>query len=217
MGHLRQLHLVAAAALVLAAAAVAAAQAPPPPIRGFVVDVRGTLPFFPSNQQLADSRGLTLAELPGVGKGLDAGAHLYLKRWKSVTIGIGGQATFGRSTASGEADGQTIGRPVTERFTSIAPQISFNFGTGNGWSYVSGGIGTSTWSVIADGEKAVPADSQHLKTINYGGGARWFLGKHVAFHVDLRFYAVDPGAPDGPRPGGPRSTFLTLGSGVSIR
>jgi hypothetical protein len=25
--------------------------------------------------------------------------------------------------------------------TTITPQLSFNFGTGNGWSYISGGLG----------------------------------------------------------------------------
>ena len=46
---------------------------------------------------------------------------------------------------TGLTDEDVIGRPVTERFTHLAPELSFNFGTGNGWSYLSGGIGRSTW------------------------------------------------------------------------
>ena len=48
-----------------------AAQDPPPRIGPFVVDVHGTMPRFPADdQQLADSRGLELSELPGAGLGL---------------------------------------------------------------------------------------------------------------------------------------------------
>ena len=35
--------------------------------------------------------------------------------------------------------------------------------------------------------------SARLKTINYGGGARWFAKAHVAFSFDVRFYAINPG------------------------
>jgi len=74
---------------------------------------------------------------------------VYLLKWRAVTFGIGGELTFGRahstpSTAAGQATGL---QPVRERFVSAAPQLSFNFGTGHGWSYLSGGMGTSVWSI----------------------------------------------------------------------
>src|SRR5881628_1176464 len=53
--------------------------------------VRGTMARFGNAQQLADSRGLTIAELPGAGFGVDAGAHVYVFKWKPITFGIGGQ------------------------------------------------------------------------------------------------------------------------------
>ena len=37
------------------------------------------------------------------------------------------------------------------------------------------------------------ADEEPLKTINYGGGARWFTKTHLAFSFDVRFYAINPG------------------------
>src|SRR5687767_11225487 len=117
----------------------AMAQDPPPPIGFVVLDGRGSFPLFIADQQLADSRGLVLGELPGSGLGVDGGAHVYLFTWKAVTVGVGGQATFGRSHAS-PSELSSL-RPVTERFTSVTPQLSLNFGNGNGWSYLSGGLG----------------------------------------------------------------------------
>jgi len=108
---------------------------------------------------------------------------------------------------------------VTERFTSIAPQLSFNFGTGDGWSYLSGGISTSRWSVVPDGAASLPADDEALKTINYGGGARWFAKPHLAFSFDVRFYAINPGTSNGSPSGAgsPRTTMAIVGAGISVK
>ena len=61
-----------------------------------------------------------------------------------------------------------------------------------------------------------------MKTINYGGGARWFIKSHVAFSFDVRFYAINPGVvlarPNGTlREGSPRTTLTAIGAGVSIK
>ena len=200
------------------AATAAAAQDPPPKIGPFVADVHFTVPRFPSDPQLADSRGLALRELPGVGIGLHGGAHVYPIRWKAVTFGLGVDVTVARAHASEKLIAvDQLGRAATERFTHIAPELSFNFGTGDGWSYISGGIGTSTWSIVPDGTAASPANSERLKTINYGGGARWFAKRHLAFSLDVRFYAIDPGTPDPGRFGGPRTTLLVIGGGISVK
>ena len=53
---------------------------------------------------------------------------------------------------------RTGSQAITERFTSIAPQLSFNFGGKRGWSYLSGGIGPSTWSVVPDGSAPLAVD-----------------------------------------------------------
>ena len=204
--------------LLLSGARPAAAQDPPPRIGPFVVDIHGTVPRFPSDPQLAESRGLLLAELPGTGFGLHAGAHVYLLSWKAVTFGIG--ADFARARAhqgAPQISEDATGRAVTETFTTFAPQVSFNFGDGDGWSYFSGGIGPAKWSLVPDGEPPTEADTAALTTINYGGGARWFIKRHLAFSFDVRFYAIDPSPPVGDRPGGPRTTLLIIGAGVSLK
>jgi len=203
-----------AMAVALGIASSAAAQQRPSRIGPFVVDLRATIPTFPSDVQLATSRGVGSSDLPGAGLGIDIGAHLYLVRWHAITFGIGGEFMTARARSTPSAAG---GQAITERYTSIAPQLSFNFGSAKGWSYLSGGIGPSVWSIVPDGSQPLPADEERLKTINYGGGARWFSKKHVAFTFDVRFYAINPGTPTFGFPGGPRTTLLVIGAGVSVR
>lgn len=204
--------------VLLAVCPRAAAQQTSPRIGPFVVDLRGTFPSFPDTVQLAESRGLNASDLPGLGIGGDIGAHVYVFRWRAVTFGIGGELMAARARSSlTVAGGQASGQAVTERFTSIAPQLSFNFGSAKGWSYLSGGIGPSTWSIVPAGARPLPADEERLKTINYGGGARWFAKRHLAFTFDVRFYAINPGTPQLGFPASPRTTLLVMGAGVSVR
>jgi hypothetical protein len=194
------------------------AQEPPRPIGPFVLDVRGTRPKFPSSDGLALSRGLSTSELPGSGFGIDLGAHVYPLKWKAVTFGLGGQFTVGRSHGSGQQQsGAVVTRAVTERFTTISPELSFNFGSGSGWSYLSGGVGPATWSLVADGAQALPSDNERLTAYNYGGGARWFAKRHLAFTFDVRFYDVYPGSSFFGYPGSPRIKMLVLGAGISVK
>ena len=204
---------------VLAYAAPAAAQDPPPRIGPFVLARHGTMPRFPGDDvQLAASRGLLVQELPGRGLGLQGGAHVYLLHWKAVTVGVGGELALARAHRSRpELASGVFGRAVTERLTHAAPQLSLNFGDGDGWSYLSGGIGLSTWSVVPDGDAAQAPDVERLQTINYGGGARWFIKRHLAFSFDVRFYAIEPTTPLPGRPTGPRTTLLSMGAGLSIK
>jgi hypothetical protein len=56
------------------------------------------------------------------------------------------------------------------------------------------------------------------KTLNYGGGARWFTTEHMAFSVDFRWYSV---AEQLPTTTGvifqPRTTLLVLSGGISFK
>lgn len=206
---------IAIATLTLAAPPVRA-QDPPPKIGPFVIDLHGTLPRFPDDPLLAASRVMSLAELPGSGLGVQVAAHVYPLRWKAVTFGIGGEFTAGRARQTPLEGVQGV-RPSEERFISVAPQLSFNFGTGNGWSYISGGLGQSTWAIVPEGQEGFPPDSERLKTINYGGGARWFMKSHLAFSFDVRIYAINPGTPYGGFPGSPRTALMIIGAGVSVK
>jgi outer membrane protein with beta-barrel domain len=209
----------AAALLVVCAARPAAAQDPPPRIGPFALDLHLTLPTFPTeDQQLAASRDMLVQELPGTGLGIQASAHVYVLKIKVVTIGLG--AEFAASRARQTQADTTVPRlrPSEERFSTFAPQLSLNFGNGHGWSYLSGGVGVANWALVPEGNEASAADSEALETINYGGGARWFAKKHLAFSFDVRFYAISPGSPNiGARFGSPRTTLMIIGAGISLK
>src|SRR5262245_23484391 len=122
--------VLCALAAVPLASVRASAQTPKPPIGRFVIDLRATFPQFGSDLQLADSRGLRASQLPGSGLGVDADAHVYVFRWKAITFGLGAQVTFAQSHSSeSTSDDQppVALRGVTERFSAVSPQISFNF------------------------------------------------------------------------------------------
>lgn len=206
------------AAIVCAQAVPALAQEPPPPIPRIVFDVRGSVPKFTTEPQLAESRGLVVTQLPHRGLGADVGLHVYLFKWKAMTLGLGGQLTLTRGVSSplGAASQPTVAG-VTERFQSITPQLSFNFGDGDGWSYISGGIGPSQRTLVPDGSDLALSDEERLRSVNYGGGARWFIKSHVAFTLDVRLHQIDPGTPVLGFAGSPRSTLLVIGAGVSFK
>jgi|RhiMetdeSRZDD1v2_1073273.scaffolds.fasta_scaffold30755_2 hypothetical protein len=203
--------------LVLVWAAPVCAQDPPPRIPIFVVDVQGNVPRFPQDPLLADSRGLTVTDLPGSGLGGQLGAHVHLFKFKAITVGVGGQATLTRAKRTPPAEARNL-KAVTEKFRSLGAQLSLNFGAGTGWSYLSGGIGRSNWSIVPEGREPLEGDGESLKTINYGGGARWFAKSHLAFSFDVRLYAINPGVSSLPgKDGSPRTTFMVIGAGVSLK
>jgi hypothetical protein len=199
------------------AASRAQAQDPPPRIGPFVVDVHASIPSFPSDsQELADSRSVNLGSLPGRGWGAQLGAHYYFLRWKALTVGVGGEFMVARATST-PAEGSTGLVPMVERVVTASPQLSFNFGTGHGWSYLSGGIGRSVWALHETGLEPSAADVEPLGTVNYGGGARWFIKNHLAFSLDARFYQIQPGTPIPPQPGSPQQHLFIISAGVSLK
>ena len=220
---MRRAALVLAAVFAVLAGRAVYAQGPPPPLPRVVLDLQGFLPVFPNDAtQLADSRpadstrSLLVTELPGAGLGGRAGAHVYLFKYKAITLGVGGDVAFGRSSST-PAEGSTGLRPVDERLITGDGQVSLNFGTGHGWSYVSGGAGRSRWSLHPSGGAETSADLESLPTMNYGGGARWFIRKHLAFSLDGRIYEIQPGTATAGRPGSPRTRLFTVGAGISLK
>jgi hypothetical protein len=136
-----------------------------------------------------------------------------------VTLGVGAELAIGRSHAVPDAVAGQTAAPgaVTETFTSVSPSASLNFGNGNGWSYLIFGIGQSVWSIVPDAARPLPIDEERRKTLNYGGGARWFIRKHLAFSLDVRLYQIAAGVPQSGLPGPPRTQLLVVGAGISIK
>ena len=218
---MRRLAIAYVAAVVLVRGAAVYGQDPPPPLPHIVVDLHGVVPVFPNDStDLAKSRPvlgrtdaptLSVSELPGAGFGGRAGAHVYLFKYKAITLGVGGEVMIGKSSST-PAEGSTGLVPVDERLRVFSSQVSFNFGSGHGWSYVSGGIGRSQWSIRPAGQAETSADTESLPTTNYGGGARWFAKKHLAFSLDIRIYEIQPGST-----GSPRTRLFTVGAGISLK
>ena len=185
------------------------------PIGRFVVDVRGSITPFGHNPEFAAPRGFDDSVTPGLGLGFEAGGHVYLYRWRVITFGLGGSvhASLGDRGASDldvDADGPTL----RQQLVAVSPQLSFNFGGRDGWSYISGGLGNSRLSLFALGTDNT---QRQTRTLNYGGGARWFTSDHVAFSLDLRFYALTPLKQTGTEPGSPRMTVMVFSIGASFR
>ncbi|MEO5818883.1 MAG: hypothetical protein ABIT71_00135 [Vicinamibacteraceae bacterium] len=161
--------------------------APPGP---FALDVRIAMPSFNTGSALADPLSLRTSQLPGRGWGLEFGATVYPVRRKRFALGLGASLvrTSG-SKAPDPEDATAATDPTIEtRFTALVPQVSLNFGSSRGWSYIGGGYAFMR-RATGDVEADVP-DGPRLMGIHYGGGARWYMARHVAFSFDLRFYRI---------------------------
>jgi hypothetical protein len=200
---------------------LATAQEVPPeklPIGRYVLDARVDFPKFKQDAGTATAIGATVLNLPTRAFGFVVGAHWYPVRLGIVTFGLGGEivrASRGRTQNTG-TEAVPVNVTVNGRFSAISPQVSFNFGARDGWSYISGGIGSSTFTAERQ-DRPLPDPESGSKTINYGGGARWFAKKHVAVSMDLRFYAINPQLATPQRPGFPRMTLMAFSAGVAIR
>lgn len=218
------------AALVLGALmacpAAAAAQDPAPPvpffdapIGPFVVDARVALARFKALPAVAGTVGADVADLPTRGLGLVVGGHFYPLRHRTWALGVGGELLLrarGSRTVPAQAEEGPEGPTIVTRMNAVSPQVSLNFGRRRGYSYISGGLGWASFTTELD-ESPVGEAQTRPRTINYGGGARWFTKKHLAFSLDLRFYAIRPQEGTTERPGFPRMTVMVFSAGISGR
>lgn len=199
--------------LVCTTGASAQLAEPPGP---FVIDARGAFSGVGRSEELASPRGLASAELPKTVLGLDIGAHVYPLRRK-VTVGVGASLLMmGGTQTPGEPDG-TAGAPLTPgqfHLRGIVPQVSLNFGSSRGWSYLGAGLGFS--QLKAGRAESDIAYSPRLLTLNIGGGARWFVSEHVAFTLDGRYYRISARALEGGYVGNPLVTMFVLSAGVGF-
>jgi hypothetical protein len=215
--------------------ALAQLAAPDPP-GPYVIDVRGATTAIPEDPSFFPPVPAGTI-IPSRGYGIDVGAHVYLMRLGAGRLGIGANLLRLRGTASPPAPsaGSTSTTPtpatrpdVHATLTTIAPQLSINFGSAEGWSYVSAGLGrahvttrASAFRGSGSGTALTPersADSGSRSSINVGGGARWFAKARLAFSFDIRVHLVSAGiAEEGTSPATPRTTLLIAAAGVSVR
>jgi len=204
------------------AAPVSAQQQQKEPIPRFAVDVRGIFARHKVEPDIAKGLEVENANLPVRSFGLAGGAYFYPLRTGKVTFGLGGGVILAHGSHSLDlldADGVTKTKsPTVERhFTSFAPEVSLNFGHRHGWSYISGGM-FGRAKLYADRPDRPATNVPWQKTLNYGGGARWFTSEHLAFSVDFRWYSMDERLPNSTglvyQPG---TTLLVLSGGLAFK
>lgn len=198
---------------------------PKEPIGRVVIDLRGTSAGLPATE------GWTPLVPPGTivpsrGLGFEVGGHVYLLRFRGGALGVGGTWLHGRGTSSppepatGSGSAAPPGIEVSTRMTSLAPQLSLNFGHALGFSYVSAGLGRTrveSEALVGSGRASfVPRESGWVKTLNFGGGARWFLTDRVGVGFDLRWHKLSLVAPSLTHPGAPRATLIVAGAGITL-
>jgi hypothetical protein len=181
----------------------------------FVFDARGAMAMLKQSAATAASFGVPPESLPGRGFGLVGGVHVYPFRRGHFAFGVGSELLLTRASKQEKDDtGMPVGTAIQRRLQSFSGQVSFNFGHRNGWSYLSGGIGPVNFDTYLAGDMP---DGLRPSTLNYGAGARWFNTDHLAFSVDMRFYATSPATPTlvvGERA---RQTVLVLSVGIAIK
>lgn len=187
------------------------------PIGRYVADARITLARFKEDPGIAAALGVQPENLPTRGLGIVVGAHLYPLRGKRVALGVGAEylAARDRRSLPTAEDAEEEGPTVETHFSSFAPQLSLNFGKRDGWSYISGGIGSASFTPERVDEPL--GDGSRSRTINYGGGARWFTNKHLAVSVDLRFYSVAAQPGTVTRPAFPQIRMMVISGGIAFR
>lgn|SRR5689334_713583 len=203
-------------------------QDPPGP---FVIDVRGAFAGLSPTSAISDPFHLAKTQMPARGLGAELGASVYPLRTKHITLGVGANYLLVRANKVPDPVALPNDPTVRERFETFGTQLSLNFGTKRGWSYISGGIGSSRRAIqvfpvtstttggkttTTQSDEPLTAKGSRSKTINYGGGARWFASSHIAFGFDLRWYAVNPAVATATVPVLPRQTLFVANAGISI-
>ena len=179
----------------------------------FAVDAQGALPKLPTDPTIAATRGADRGRASRLGPGVQPGrSRLPACAGSGSRSASGGNYQWLRGSATADVEGAAT---VTTKYSAFNPQVSANFGHRRGWSYISAGIGPTTLTVSSSDIGDEPGVG--VKTINYGGGGRWFVKPHVAFSFDLRIYAMNPVEQDELNGGHPRVTIVSMNIGVSFQ
>jgi hypothetical protein len=206
-----------ALALVVLFAAAARAQEREPLPR-VAADFHVVSPKFPNDNAIATALTVTTENLPGRGLGLAGGVHVYPARLGKVTLGLGGEIVVSRASKTLEPASENAqpGPTVDARFSALVPHVSLNFGSREGWSYVSAGIALTSLTIERDAAPVAEADGRG-RAIHYGGGARWFAKDHLAFSFDVRFYRLPAQDAIVGRPAYPKARMIVLSAGISVK
>jgi hypothetical protein len=221
--------LVLGLGLLVPIRSAAQTEAPPGP---YTIDLRGAIGSLPQDTSFfppAPSGTL----IPRGGGGVDIGGHVYLFHLGPARLGlglnlfqVGAEASPATPSTSGSGPPPRPTVPqVTTRVRLFTPQLSFNFGSSRGWSYISAGVGqiavstaTSEFATSTSTEPTMPArtrDTDALRTVNIGGGARWFNTQHFAFSFDVRFHKARGRTKEGVST--VPVTLVTASAGVSLK
>ena len=202
---------------LLVSSAPSAAQLPGPP-GPFVIDARGAFSSVGRSDELAAPRGLQANELPKTVLGVELGGHFYPVRAR-VTLGVGASLLMiGGTQTPGAVEEGAVDPAITPgefRVRGIAPQLSLNFGSSRGWSYIGGGLGFSR--IKAGRAESDLEFSPGLLTINLGGGARWFVSEHIAFTLDARYYRIGSKPLESGYVGNPVVSMFVISAGISLK
>jgi len=180
-----------------------------------VIDARGVLARLGQDATTAADVFTTAANLPASGLGLAGGAQVYVWRGASMAFGVGGEAMFARARhVRIDSENKPTDDMIDRRLRSASVNLSLNFGHRDGWSYVTAGIGPTSFETYLDG--ALP-DGLRPASLNYGAGARWFNWKHLAFTADLRFYQTKPALATHNTAARVRKNVVVFSGGIAIK
>ena len=181
--------------LAIVSAHDAAAQSlNPGPPGPFVFDGRGVVSGIPGIEAFVPPE-VTQATIPSRGFGGSIGGHVYAIQLGPGRFGIGVDLTFVRGTST----------EVQTTLLTVDPQLSYNFGTADGWSYLSAGVGAAR-------VKSEPSGiSESVQVFNWGGGARWFLSQHFGIGFDIRIRHLSAGDVV------PKGTSVAAAVGLSLK
>jgi len=199
----------------------------------YAIDVRAAIGSLPQDTSFFPPAP-TGTPIPTGGLGFDIGGHFYVFGLGPARVGlgvnllrVGGEASPSAPTSSGSTPPPRPTMPrVNTRIRMFTPQLSFNFGSSRGWSYLSAGVGQiavrTTTSEFASGSSTTapltPARTREtaaLQTINFGGGARWFNTEHLAFSFDVRFHKATGRTKEGVST--VPVTLVTASAGLSLK
>jgi hypothetical protein len=201
---------VVVATLVAATSAAGQTRTPPGP---WVLDVRALTSAVPTDATFYPTT-LTSTLVPSRGFGGDFGGHFYVLTLGPARVGLGASVALVRATVtspSNDLDTTATAQHITLTMPVLAPQVSFNFGSRDGWSYLSAGLGLVSVNTDTSGASPGTQDSGARRALNFGGGARWFFKPRMAFSIDVRAHRMAGGDLT------PGITVVAVGAGLSIR